>query len=104
MRLVLTIAAVDLSFTPLGDVGPYPMLIEVASLRIAAKAGAAAGLGTSEPPDASVTLENSGKRASAIIGVPLRAPAKLYDGDVLAFEGIVSAIKFSRIIELTIQS
>lgn len=104
MRLVLTLGASVLPFTPLSDDGPYPYLVSVGAISIAARAGAASGFGATETPNASVTLLNRNKRTALLIGNPLRAKAELFDGDVLAFTGTVAAIAYGLNIELTLEA
>lgn len=105
MRLVLTLGASVFSFTPLGDDGPYPFLVGVGSISVAARAGAASGFGATATPNASATLLNQNKRVALLIGNPLRAKAELYDNsDRLAFSGTVAAIDYGLNIELTLEA
>lgn len=104
MRLVLTLGTSVVEFTPLNDDGPYPFLVSVGNIRIAARAGNTSGFGSTEAPSASVVLQNAARRVATLIGNPLRASALLYDGDALAFAGFVASIKYGLTVQLSLES
>lgn len=103
-RLVLTLGSSVVEFTALNDNGPYPFLISVGHMRIGARAGEAAGFGSTETPSATVQLQNESRRVATLIGNPLRARAEIYDGAALAFVGFVSRVRYGLAIELTLES
>lgn len=101
MRLVLDIAGAPIEFTSLTDDGPYPYLISVGTLQIAARAGRLAGLGVGESPSLDVLLANNERQTAPLIGLPLRARATVYDDDgAVFFAGAVENILFGRTITL----
>lgn len=104
MRLVLALdpSAVEIT-EPLAG-GMFPYLLAVGSLRISARAGYLSGIGVGESPSLTVQIDNSGNRAAAIVGQPLRARADVFDGAVGVFSGYVSGIVYGRTIELTIEA
>lgn len=105
MRLVLDLGANDITFAEVGSGGAFPYLLEVGDLRIAARAGYLAGLGSGESPSLAVALDNTGNRAAEIIGQPLRAAATVYDDDGSVYwSGIVSEAAYGRTIDLTIDA
>jgi hypothetical protein len=104
MRLVLTLPPSLIEFTQPTGSGPYPYLLGADTLRMAARAGRSSGIGAGESSSISVQLDNSGNRAATIIGSPLRVLASLYDGDDLAFSGVIASVRHGRIIDLTIES
>ena len=104
-RLVLTIGTSVFTFTPLSDEGPYPFLVGVNGIHVAARAGAQSGFGATDIPNASVTLRNKDRRVASMIGDPLRAKADLYDkNDNLAFSGTVSNVDYGLDMELILES
>ena len=104
MRLVLVLPPSEISFTPTNDDGPYPFLLEVGTLRVAARAGRESGIGVGESPSIDVQLDNAGNHVASIIGSPLRVRATVYDGDTVFFTGIVANVRHGRTIQLTIES
>jgi len=104
MRFVLTIPPSALEFTQPIDGGPYPLLATVGTLRQAVRAGTPSGIAATESTSLSVTLDNTGNRAAALIGQPLRMGAEVFDGDQSYFSGNVAAITYGRTLELTIEN
>lgn len=103
MRLVLALDPSAVEFCEPTAGGPYPYLLTVGELRIAARAGQAIGLAATESSSVPVTLDNCARRAATIVGRPLRVNAKIYDdADALFFEGIVAAIEYGRVLTLEI--
>ena len=105
MRLVVDLGGNEIEFTEPLSGGAFPYLLEVGTLRIAARAGYISGLGTVESPSLTVTLDNAANRAAGIIGQPLRAQATVYDDDGSTYwVGIVSAVSYGRTIALTVDA
>lgn len=103
MRLVVALDAGDVAFDAPGSSGPWPWLLGVGTLRIAARAGNASGFGVGETSSLTATLDNAGKQAADVVGVPLRRVATVYDdaGDVF-FAGTVESVRVGRVLALTI--
>ncbi len=105
MRLELQLQPSIISFTMARDGGVLPWLLEVGMLRIQVRAGHLAGIGAGETPSLTVKLDNSGHKATKVIGRPLRARATVYDGDgSVFFEGVVASVAYSRVITLVLES
>jgi len=105
MRVVLTLAAGAIEFTPINSDGPWPWLVRPGALRIEARAGSVSGFGSGAAPTGSFELDNTGNQASDLIGSPLRARAEIFDDDdVSAFVGLVSSIRFGKTNEYTLES
>ncbi len=104
MRAVLNLGGTLLEFTAKTDTeGPYPYLISVGLLRVAARAGRVAGLGVGESPSLDVRLDNTERQTAPIIGNPLRAPVDVaFDNGDPFFSGVVSRVEFGRTITLTL--
>lgn len=110
MRLVLRFDedagddAVDFEFTERGSGGPYPWLVKVGTLLLAARAGHLEGVGVGEAANVVVELDNRGKQAAAVIGHRLRTSASLYgDDEELLLAGVVQAIEYGQPLKLTIE-
>lgn len=80
----------------------WPLLTEIGTLRSAARAAHLEGIGAGEAPSISVTLNNSKRRASDLIGLPLRRRARIEDGDQVLFEGVVSDIGYGNTLTLEV--
>lgn len=106
MRVVVALAPSAISITPVTDVsGPHRYLLSVGSLHIAASAGNPSGTGAGESASLDVQLSNEGKALSALAGCPMRAHVDVYDdAGALFFSGLISAIRFGRVIDWTLQS
>lgn len=105
MRLVLELVPGAIEFTRRGDSGPYPLLLSVGTLRLAARAGQVSGIGATESTSLTVSLDNAGRRAATLLGRPLRVAAEVFDdADELLFSGIVSAIEYGRTLDLTLEA
>lgn len=103
-RIVLALDPSEVTFTEQGADGPFPHLISIDSLTIAVRAGTVSGIGATESPSASATLDDIDGKVSAIIGAPLRVQADLYDGEDLFFSGLITDVAYGEIITLTIQA
>jgi hypothetical protein len=84
-----------------GEGASYPSLLEIGTLRSAARAAHLEGIGTSEAPNVSVTLNNAGNKASDLIGLPLRAKAIIEQDGQTLFEGTISRIRYG--VEMTLE-
>lgn len=104
MRLELALAPGVLSFTLAADGGPLPWLLDVGTLLLQARAGHLSGIGIRESSSLPVTLDNTGRQASRVIGRPLRAKATVYDGAEVYFAGIVASIAYASIIQMTLEA
>jgi hypothetical protein len=73
----------------------WPWLAGAGTLREQARASHLGTLSEGETPHMTVTLDNSRRQASGLLGLPLRAPAQLLDesGAVL-FDGLTTSVKF----------
>jgi hypothetical protein len=83
----------------------WPWLDSAGTLREQARASHLGTLSEGETPHMSVTLDNSKRQAVALLGSPLRSPAKLLDesGAVL-FEGLTTSVKFGPQLTLEIDA
>jgi len=105
MRLVLALSPSAIEFTRRGGSGPYPLLLSVGTLRLAARAGQVSGIGATESTSLTVSLDNAGRRAATLLGRPLRVGAEVYDdADELLFAGIVSTVEYGRTLDLTLEA
>lgn len=104
MRLVLSLEPSEVEFGTINSGGAYPYLLTVGTLRLAARAGQPFGLASTESTSLTVTLDNRGRRAAAIIGRPLRVAAAVYDGAELFFAGVISALEYGRVLTLEIEA
>lgn len=103
MRAVFGLAGATVEFTPKTDAGPYPYLLAVGTLRVAARAGRLSGLGVGESPSLDIVLENNERQTAPTIGNPLRVPVTVtYDDGSPFFVGVVSKCRFGRTITLTL--
>lgn len=82
----------------------WPLLAEIGTLRSTARAAHIEGIGASEAPSISVTLNNPKRRASDLIGFPLRRRARIEDGGQVLFDGIVSDIGYGNTLTLEISA
>lgn len=104
MYVQLQIAGAVITFTPKTSEGtPYPYLLGVGALRVAARAGQRAGLGVGESPSLPFKLDNNERQSAPLVGNPLRSIATVFndDGSVF-FSGAISRVQFGRVIALTI--
>ncbi|MDP2786249.1 MAG: hypothetical protein Q8O38_16900 [Sulfurimicrobium sp.] len=88
--------------TPSG--ASYPLLSEIGTLRSTARAAHLEGIGAGEAPNISVTLNNPKRRASDLIGLPLRRRARIEDAGGVLFEGVVSNITYGNTLTLEISA
>lgn len=103
MRLVLALDSGSVEFTGPRSSGPFPWLLSVGTLRLTARAGTASGLGVGETSSLAVAIDNAGKQAAEVVGVPLRRVATVYDdADDVLFAGSVESVKVGRSLVLTI--
>lgn len=104
-RLVLFLDPSQVSFTEQGTDADFPLLIDIDTVRIAARAGTVSGLGSTESPSAKASLDNQGGIAAEIVGYPLRVRAELYDHDDLFMVGTVSDFQYgANTLSLTISA
>jgi hypothetical protein len=82
----------------------YPLLAEIGTLRSTARAAHLEGIGAGEAPNISVTLNNPKRRASDLIGMPLRRRARVEQGTEILFDGIVSAISYGNTMTLEVSA
>lgn len=82
----------------------YPLLAEICTLRSAARAAHLEGIGAGESPSVSVVLNNPKRRASDLIGLPLRRKARVEAGGDVLFEGVVSAIAYGNTLTLEVSA
>ena len=80
----------------------YPLLTEIGTLRSTARAAHLEGIGSTEAPSISVTLNNEKRRASGLIGLPLRRRARIQDASGVLFEGVIQSVKFGTALTLEI--
>jgi len=85
-----------------GSGAGYPLLAEIGTLRSTARAAHLEGIGASESPNISVTLNNPKRRASDLIGMPLRRNARIEQGTEILFEGVVSGITYGNTLTLEV--
>lgn len=105
MRVEIELTPSAISFSSVGGTGPYPYLVAVGSLRMAARAGDPASSVASETPSIVVSIANAENRAARILSVPLRARAVVYDdAEAEFFAGTISQVAFGRALDLTIES
>lgn len=73
----------------------WPWLSDAGSLREQARASHLGTLAEGETPNMTVTIDNTRRQASDLLGFPLRAPARLLDesGEVL-FDGLVATVTY----------
>ena len=104
MRAEFNLGGTLVEFTQKTDeAGPYPFLLRVGVLRMAARAGRAAGLGVGESPSLDVELDNTERQAAPIIGNPLRSPVTVkFDDGSTFFSGVVSRAQYGRTITITL--
>lgn len=103
MQAVFNLGGTSVEFTQKTDEGPYPYLLLVGVLRMAARAGQTSGLGVGESPSLDIQLENSERQSAPIIGNPLRVPVAVqHDDGSTFFSGVISRVEYGRIITLTI--
>lgn len=85
--------------------GPsWPLLSEIGTLRSTARAAHLEGIGAGEAPSISVTLNNSKRRASDLIGLPLRRRARIEDASGVLFDGVVSDISYGNTLTLEVSA
>lgn len=82
----------------------YPLLSEIGTLRSTARAAHLEGIGAGEAPNISVVLNNPKRRASDLIGLPLRRNARIESGTEILFEGVVSGIEYGNTLTLEISA
>lgn len=105
MRLVLTLTPSAIEFTQPRSNGRYPLLTNVASMRLSARAGHLTGITVGEASSLIVELDNRKHRAANLIGQPLRARAIVYDdADIEFYAGYVYALTYGKTIGLTISA
>lgn len=105
MRLVLALNGGAIEITSPRTPGPYQWLLDVGTLRTAARAGDQTGIGVGESPSVVVSIDNTKRKAAAKIGRPLRERATVYDDDGAEFfAGTVSVVALGRVITLTLEA
>ncbi|MDZ7655619.1 MAG: hypothetical protein U0997_06710 [Sulfurimicrobium sp.] len=82
----------------------WPLLAEIGTLRSTARASHLAGIGAGEAPSISVVLNNPKRRASDLIGFPLRRRARIEDASGVLFEGVISDIGYGNTLTLEISA
>jgi len=80
----------------------YPLLADIGTLRSTARAAHLDGIGAGEIPGANVSLDNRMRRASDLIGFPLRRLARIEDGDEILFEGVVARVEYGTVVTLEV--
>ena len=85
-----------------GSGASYPLLAEIGTLRSTARAAHLEGIGSGETPNISVTINNPKRRASYLIGLPLRRRARIEDASGVLFEGVVSSIQYGNTLTLEV--
>jgi hypothetical protein len=100
MRVDIALEPSTVSITERG--GQFPLLVAVGSLHIAARSGDPA---TGQESDSIVvSINNAGKRASRILGEPLRKRAWVYDDEGVEFcSGIIAQVGVGNTLDLTIE-
>lgn len=105
MRLVLGLTPSSVEFTEANSGGALPYLLTIGTLRMAARTGTQFGIGATENATLSVTLDNPGRQASAILRRPLRAAAEVYSDDgALFFSGTVASIEYGRTVLMDLEA
>lgn len=105
MRLTVELDSATIEFAEQTSSGPYPWLVKVGSLRIAARAGQNAGFGSGESQSLEVTVDNARRQAAAVLGVPLRRAATVFaDDDSVFFEGTIAQIEFGQVMRMTVEA
>ena len=103
MRLLIDLGgSAPIEISEVGSGGPHPYLIadRTGEIRIAARAGKAVGIATTEAASFTVAIENC-RKAANLIRSPMRRAATLYDdNDAVAFDGIGSGIEYAEVIAL----
>lgn len=82
----------------------YPLLAEIGTLRSNARAAHLPGIGSGEIPNLSVTINNQKRRASDLIGMPLRRRARIEQGDEILFDGVISDVGYGNVLKLDISA
>lgn len=105
MRLEIEHNGALLTITEPRAGGEYPLLAKVGTLLLAARAGHLDGVGAGETPKVTVDLDDDDRRASRLLGRPLRDVAEVFDdaGDSL-LRGLISAVSYGRTLSLTIEA
>jgi len=81
----------------------YPWLTDVGDLVLQARTGTVRGAFSDQSANVTVTLDNSGRQASTLIGQPLRVRAEIEDDDGhLYFAGMVQTIDYGTVVALDI--
>jgi hypothetical protein len=99
LRLELTFPGLTLSFYPAHDPAPsgaglaFAWLVSVSPINELASVSLVASMGAGESGSVSVNLDNTGNQAGDLLGLPLRVPAQVFDGDALLFSGIVARVQ-----------
>lgn len=105
MRLAVVLDSATIEFGGPTSDGAYPWLLEVESLRLAARAGSQTGFGAGESQRLDVLIDNAGRQAAAVLGLPLRRAATVYDEDGSVFyEGTIAEVQFARTLRLSIEA
>lgn len=95
----------SLEFVEPGVDGPYPWLVKVDTLLLAARAGHLEGVGVGETANMRVELDNSDRQASALIGHAPRMRAWVYDDDdELYFAGLIQRIDYAHPLVLNLEA
>lgn len=82
----------------------YQLLAEIGTLRSIARASHLTGIGAGEVPSISVILSNPYRRASNLIGLPLRRRARVEQGARILFNGVVSSVSYGNTLTLEVSA
>lgn len=83
----------------------WPWLASAGTLREQARASHLGTLSEGETPHMTVTLDNSRRQATELLGRPLRASTKLLDNDgAVMFEGLITSVKYGPALTLEIDA
>lgn len=90
-------------------VAPGPLqwqwLAGVGTIRKAARASYLGGIGETESPNVSATLNNRNRQASTLLGIPLRRRAEIRDETgALLFAGVISKVAYGAELYLEIEA
>lgn len=99
LRLELAFPGLTLSFYPPHDPAPdgaglaFAWLVSVSPINELASVSLVASMSAGEAGSVSVSLDNTGNQAAQLLGLPLRVPAQVFDGETLLFSGIVARVQ-----------
>lgn len=99
LRLELAFPGLTLSFYPAHDPAPagaglaFAWLVSVSPINELASVSLVSSMGAGEAGSVSVSLDNTNNQAGELLGLPLRVPAQVFDGDTLLFSGIIARVQ-----------